>query len=40
MAFTNRLRDEGREVAREWLSRWPMPECYPEDAAYRTLPPR
>jgi hypothetical protein len=35
MAFTNELRDEGRAVAREWLSRWPMPECWPDDAAYR-----
>jgi NTE family protein len=35
MAFTNQLRDEGRQVAREWLSRWPMSECWPDDAAYR-----
>lgn len=38
IAFSNQLRDEGREVAREWLDRWPMRECYPEDAAYRPRP--
>jgi NTE family protein len=38
IAFTNRLRDEGRAVARDWLDRWPMAECYPGDAAYRTPP--
>ncbi len=38
IAFTNELRDEGREVAQEWLSRWPMKERYPDDAAYRPLP--
>lgn len=39
IAFTNELRDEGGEIAREWLSRWPMKERYPDDAAYRP-PPR
>jgi NTE family protein len=38
IAFTNQLRGEGHEVAREWLNRWPMEECYPDDAAYRPLP--
>ena len=38
IAFTNQLRDEGHEVARDWLSRWPMEECYPDDAAYRPRP--
>jgi NTE family protein len=38
IAFANQLRDEGREVAREWLKRWPMRECYPDDAAYRPRP--
>jgi NTE family protein len=33
--FTNRLRKEGREVARDWLDRWPDVGCYPDDAAYR-----
>lgn len=33
-AFLDKLRTEGRDVAREWLSRWPQEERYPEDAAY------
>jgi len=33
-AFLDKLRAEGRDVAREWLSRWPQEERYPEDAAY------
>jgi NTE family protein len=37
--LTNKLRDEGRAVAREWLGSWPMRECYPDDAAYRPRPP-
>jgi NTE family protein len=32
--FLDRLRAEGRDVAREWLSRWPQKEAYPDDAAY------
>jgi NTE family protein len=32
--FMRRLRKEGYEVARDWLNRWPMPECYPADAGY------
>jgi len=32
--FIDGLREEGRHVAREWLSRWPHVGCYPEDAAY------
>jgi NTE family protein len=32
--FIDRLRSEGREVARQWLSNWPQRECYPDDAAY------
>ena len=35
LEFTNRLRQEGHEVARAWLKRWPDVGCYPEDAAYR-----
>ena len=35
--FMDQLRDEGHRVARDWLARWPDVECYPEDAAYRTL---
>jgi len=34
VAFLDKLRTEGRDVAREWLSRWPQKECYPDDAAY------
>ena len=32
--FINQLRDEGRDVAEEWLSQWPQKICYPDDAAY------
>lgn len=32
--FIDRLRAEGREVARDWLDRWPDVDCYPDDAAY------
>jgi NTE family protein len=32
--FIERLRAEGREVARAWLDRWPEVDCYPDDAAY------
>ncbi len=32
--FINRLRDEGRAVAHEWLNSWPDVGCYPDDAAY------
>jgi NTE family protein len=32
--FMDRLRKKGREVAKEWLSRWPKVGCYPDDAAY------
>jgi NTE family protein len=31
----NQLREEGRAVAQDWLSRWPHVGCYPDDAAYR-----
>src|SRR5581483_8305336 len=34
VAFLDKLRTDGRDVAREWLSRWPQKECYPDDAAY------
>jgi len=34
VAFLDKLRAEGRDVAREWLSRWPQKECFPDDAAY------
>lgn len=34
--FMDQLRNEGREVARTWLDRWPDGVgCYPDDAAYR-----
>ena len=34
-AFMNELRQEGSEVARNWLNRWPNDVgCYPDDAAY------
>jgi NTE family protein len=37
--LTNQLRDEGRQVARDWLNKWPTSVgCYPEDAAYREIP--
>ena len=32
--FMDQLRDEGRQVARAWLDRWPKVDCYPKDAAY------
>ena len=32
--FIDRLRDEGRAVAHEWLNSWPDVGCYPDDAAY------
>jgi NTE family protein len=32
--FMHRLRDEGREIAGEWLDQWPQVGCYPNDAAY------
>jgi NTE family protein len=35
--FMDRLRKEGRAVARNWLDRWPDVGCYPEDAAYRKI---
>jgi hypothetical protein len=35
-AFTNRLRDEGTAVGRDWLDRWPKNVgSWPDDAAYR-----
>ncbi|MEZ5787071.1 MAG: patatin-like phospholipase family protein [Xanthobacteraceae bacterium] len=34
--FIDRLRQEGHEVARDWLARWPEVGCYPDDAAYAT----
>ena len=37
--FMNQLRDEGRQVARHWLNKWPdKADCYPRDAAYREIP--
>jgi hypothetical protein len=33
----DQLSAEGRQVARDWLDRWPNVGCYPEDAAYRNL---
>jgi len=34
--FTNRLRDEGTAVGRDWLNRWPgNVGSWPDDAAYR-----
>jgi NTE family protein len=38
--FTERLRDEGCEVGRNWLDAWRKNEVgeYPEDAAYRGIP--
>jgi len=33
-AFMDKMRREGREVAREWLDRWKDVPEYPEDAAY------
>jgi NTE family protein len=35
--FMDQLSAEGRQVARDWLDRWPNVGCYPEDAAYRNL---
>jgi NTE family protein len=36
--FMKQLREEGREVARHWLSDWPdRVGCYPKDAAYREI---
>jgi NTE family protein len=32
--FMYKLRDEGREIARAWLERWPNVGSYPDDAAY------
>jgi hypothetical protein len=32
--FMEQLREEGRSVARGWLSRWPDVGEYPDDAAY------
>ncbi len=32
--FLDRLRDEGRTVAREWLCNWPNVAAYPQDAGY------
>ncbi len=37
--FLEMLRSEGVTVARDWLKRWPDDvECYPQDAAYRSVP--
>jgi NTE family protein len=33
--FMDQLRQEGREVGRGWLDRWPDVGCYPEDTSYR-----
>jgi hypothetical protein len=33
-AFMDKMRREGRKVAREWLDRWKDVPEYPEDAAY------
>jgi NTE family protein len=33
--FMDQLSKEGREIARDWLDRWPDVGSYPEDAAYR-----
>jgi hypothetical protein len=35
--FIDKLRAEGREVARYWLDRRPDVGCSPKDAAYRKL---
>jgi NTE family protein len=35
LEFTNRLRQKGHNVARDWLARWPDVGCYPHDAGYR-----
>ena len=36
LEFTNRLRQQGHNVARDWLARWPDDVgCYPDDAGYR-----
>lgn len=32
--FIDDLREEGREVAHDWLELWPNVGCYPNDAAY------
>jgi hypothetical protein len=38
--FSKRLRDEGCEVARDWLDDWRKGRAgeYPQDAAYRRIP--
>ena len=36
LEFTNQLRQQGHNVARDWLARWPDDVgCYPDDAGYR-----
>lgn len=32
--FMDQLRQEGREVAQEWLAKWPNVHQYSNDAAY------
>jgi NTE family protein len=38
--FSEKLRDEGREVGRDWLDDWRQGKAgeYPQDAAYRKIP--
>ena len=40
LGFMNRLRQEGRQVGRDWLNRWYAghANAYPQDAAYRPIP--